>query len=195
MPKATIYLLLASMEEGDGLSQAPSPPGPKVQEPENRIGMDDIEEAKRKAAGMRMRTLGGTGIKVSPYCLGAMMFGAWGNPDHEESIRIIHAALDGGINFIDTADVYSAGESEEIVGKALLGRRDDVVLATKAHSPMGEDANMRGNSRRWIVREVENSLRRLQTDYIDLYLMLRAAPDTDIDETLSALSDLVHSGK
>ena len=133
-----------------------------------------------------MRTLGGTGIKVSPYCLGAMMFGAWGNPDHEESIRIIHAALDGGINFIDTADVYSAGESEEIVGKALLGRRDDVVLATKAHAAMGEDANMRGNSRRWIVREVENSLRRLQTDYIDLYQMHRPDPDTDIDETLSA---------
>ena len=144
---------------------------------------------------MRMRTLGGTGIKVSPYCLGAMMFGAWGNPDHEESIRITHAALDGGINFVDTADVYSAGESEEIVGKALQGRRDDVVLATKAHAPMGEDANMRGNSRRWIVREVENSLRRLQTDCIDLYQMHRPDPDTDIDETLSALSDLVHSGK
>src|SRR5271154_2534299 len=144
---------------------------------------------------MRMRTLGGTGIKVSPYCLGAMMFGAWGNPDHEESIRIIHAALDGGINFVDTADVYSAGESEEIVGQALLGRRDSVVLATKAQSSMGEDPNMRGNSRRWIVREVENSLRRLQTDYIDLYQMHRPDPDTDIDETLSALSDLVRSGK
>jgi aryl-alcohol dehydrogenase (NADP+) len=144
---------------------------------------------------MRMRTLGGTGIKVSPYCLGAMMFGAWGNRDHEDSIRIIHAALDGGINFVDTADVYSAGESEEIVGQALRGRRDDVVLATKAHSPMGEDPNMRGNSRRWIVREVESSLRRLQTDYIDLYQMHRPDPDTDIDETLSALSDLVRSGK
>ena len=144
---------------------------------------------------MRMRTLGGTGIKVSPYCLGAMMFGAWGNPDHEESIRIIHAALDGGINLVDTADVYSAGESEEIVGKALKGRREDVVLATKAHSPMGQDPNMRGNSRRWIVREVENSLRRLQTDYIDLYQMHRPDPDTDIDETLSALSGLVHAGK
>src|SRR6266568_4125237 len=149
----------------------------------------------RKAAGMRMRTLGGTGIKVSPYCLGAMMFGAWGNPDHEDSIRIIHAALDGGINFVDTADVYSAGESEGIVGKALRGRRDDVVLATKAHSAMGKDPNMSGNSRRWIVREVENSLRRLQTDYIDLYQMHRPDPDTDIDETLSALSDLVHAGK
>ena len=144
---------------------------------------------------MRMRTLGGTGIKVSPYCLGAMMFGAWGNPDHEDSIRIIHAALDGGINFVDTADVYSAGESEEIVGKALRGRRDDLVLATKAHSPMGEDPNMRGNSRRWIVREVENSLRRLQTDYIDLYQMHRPDPDTDIDETLSALSDLVTAAR
>jgi aryl-alcohol dehydrogenase-like predicted oxidoreductase len=144
---------------------------------------------------MRMRTLGGTGIKVSSYCLGAMMFGAWGNPDHQDSIRIIHAALDGGVNFIDTADVYSAGESEEIVGQALQGRREDVVLATKAHSPMGEDANMRGNSRRWLVREVENSLRRLRTDHIDLYQMHRPDPDTDIDETLSALSDLVRSGK
>jgi aryl-alcohol dehydrogenase-like predicted oxidoreductase len=144
---------------------------------------------------MRMRTLGGTGIKVSPYCLGAMMFGAWGNPDHEDSIRIIHAALDGGINFVDTADVYSAGESEEIVGKALRDRRDEVVLATKAHGAMGKDPNMSGNSRRWIVREVENSLRRLQTDYIDLYQMHRPDPDTDIDETLSALSDLVHAGK
>jgi aryl-alcohol dehydrogenase-like predicted oxidoreductase len=144
---------------------------------------------------MRMRTLGGTGITVSPYCLGAMMFGAWGNPDHEESIRIIHAALDQGINFVDTADVYSAGESEEIVGRALLGRRDEVVLATKVHASMGEDPNMRGNSRRWIIREVENSLRRLQTDYIDLYQVHRPDPDADIDETLSALSDLVHSGK
>ena len=145
--------------------------------------------------GMRMRTLGGTGIKVSAYCLGAMMFGAWGNPDHEESARILHAALDAGINFIDTADVYSAGESEEILGEALRGRRDSVVLATKANASMGEDVNMRGNSRRWLVREVENSLQRLRTDYIDLYQMHRPDPDTDIDETLSALSDLVHSGK
>src|SRR6201986_4187306 len=152
-------------------------------------------EPRRRRQQMRMRTLGGTGIKVSPYCLGAMMFGAWGNPDHEDSIRIIHAALDGGINFVDTADVYSAGEAEEIVGKALRGGRGDVVLATKAHSPMGPDPNMRGNSRRWIVREVENSLRRLQTEYIDLYQMHRPDPDTDIDETLSALSDLIHAGK
>src|ERR1700749_2675484 len=152
-------------------------------------------EPRRRRQQMRMRTLGGTGIKVSSYCLGAMMFGAWGNRDHADSIRIIHAPLDGGINFVDTADVYSAGESEEIVGQALRDRRDDVVLATKAHSPMGEDVNMRGNSRRWIVREVENSLRRLQTDYIDLYQMHRPDPQTDIDETLSALSDLVGSVK
>ena len=144
---------------------------------------------------MRMRTLGGTGIKVSPYCLGAMMFGAWGNPDHEDSIRIIHAALDGGINFVDTADVYSGGQSEEIVGKALKGRRDEVVLATKAHGPMGEGVNERGNSRLWLAREVENSLRRLGTDHIDLYQMHRPDPDTDVEETLSALSDLVHQGK
>src|ERR1700693_4777713 len=122
---------------------------------------------------MRMRTLGGTGIKVSPYCLGAMMFGAWGNPDHEESIRIIHAALDAGINFLDTADVYSAGESEEIVGQALKGRRDEVVLATKFFAPMGSGPNQRGGSRRWILHEVENSLRRLQTDYLDLYQIHR----------------------
>jgi len=123
---------------------------------------------------MEYRRLGNSGLEVSPICLGAMMFGAWGEPDHDESIRIIHSALDAGINFIDTADVYSAGESEEIVGKALAGdKRDDVVLATKAHMPMGDDPNHRGNSRRWIVREVENSLRRLQTDWIDLYQIHR----------------------
>src|SRR5882724_651715 len=147
------------------------------------------------AGRMRRRTLGGTGMSVSEFALGAMMLGPWGTADHDEGVRIIHAALDAGINFVDTADVYSAGESEEIVGKALEGRRDDVVLATKAHSPMGRDPNMRGNSRRWIVREVEDSLRRLRTDYIDLYQMHRPDPDTDIDETLSALSDLVRSGK
>ncbi|MDQ3416143.1 MAG: aldo/keto reductase [Actinomycetota bacterium] len=144
---------------------------------------------------MRTRWLGRTGIQVTPYCLGAMMFGAWGNPDHDDSVRIIHAALDGGINFIDTADVYAQGESEEIVGKALKGRRDDVVLATKFHGPMGDDPNRRGQSRRWIMRAVEDSLRRLQTDHIDLYQVHRPNPETDIDETLSALTDLVHSGK
>jgi len=144
---------------------------------------------------MKMRTLGSTGIKVSPLCLGAMMFGGMGNPDHDDCIAVIHRALEAGINFIDTADVYSRGESEEIVGKALKGRRDDVVLATKFHGGMGSDPNQQGNSRRWIVREVENSLRRLQTDYIDLYQAHRPDPATDVDETLSALSDLVHAGK
>jgi aryl-alcohol dehydrogenase-like predicted oxidoreductase len=144
---------------------------------------------------MRYRSLGTTGVKVSPLCLGTMMFGRMGNRDHDDSIRIIHRALDAGINFVDTADVYSAGESEEILGKALSGRRQDVVLATKLHGPMGDDPNHRGNSRRWIVREVENSLRRLGTDHIDLYQIHRAEPGTDIDDTLSALSDLVHQGK
>jgi aryl-alcohol dehydrogenase-like predicted oxidoreductase len=145
---------------------------------------------------MEMRVLGRTGVKVSPLCLGAMMFGAWGNPDHDESVRIIRRALDGGINFIDTADVYSAGESEEIVGKALAGiDRDSVVLATKAHASMGEDANMSGNSRRWLLRECDNSLRRLGTDYIDLYQIHRPDPSADVDETLSALTDLIRAGK
>src|SRR5438552_7369128 len=144
---------------------------------------------------MEMRTLGTTGVKVSEWCLGAMMFGAWGNPDHDDCIRIVHAALDAGINFVDTADVYSAGESEVIVGKALAGRRDQIVLATKVHGTMGDDPNMAGNSRRWIVHEVEDSLRRLKTDWIDLYQIHRPEADTDIDETLGALSDLIHAGK
>src|SRR3954447_6358189 len=145
---------------------------------------------------MQLRNLGSTGVKVSPLCLGAMMFGSWGNPDHDESIRIIHAALDGGINFIDTADVYSRGESEEIVGKALAGgRRDHVVLATKVHGKMGDDPNEFGNTRRWIRMEVENSLRRLGTDWIDLYQIHRPEEDTDIDETLGVLTDLVREGK
>jgi aryl-alcohol dehydrogenase-like predicted oxidoreductase len=144
---------------------------------------------------MKYRTLGRTGIKVSPYALGAMMFGAMGNTDHDESVRMVHRALDAGINFVDTADIYSAGESEVIVGKALKGRRDDVVLATKANFPMGDDPNRRGNSRRWLIRAVEDSLRRLQTDYLDLYQIHRPDPGTDIEETLSALTDLIHSGK
>ncbi len=144
---------------------------------------------------MRLRTLGGTGIQVSTYCLGAMMFGEWGNPDHDESIRVIHKALDSGINFVDTADVYSQGESEEIVGKALKGKRDSVVLATKVHGQMGDGPNRQGNSRRWIVREIEDSLRRLQTDYIDLYQIHRPDPKTEVEETLSVLTDLVRQGK
>jgi aryl-alcohol dehydrogenase-like predicted oxidoreductase len=145
---------------------------------------------------MEHRTLGRTGVQVSPLCLGAMMFGAWGNPDQDDAVRIIHRALDAGINFIDTADVYSAGESEQIVGKALAGgRRDDVVLATKVHASMGKDPNARGNSRRWIMTEVDNSLRRLGTEHIDLYQIHRPDPSCDIEETLSALTDLVRSGK
>jgi aryl-alcohol dehydrogenase (NADP+) len=139
--------------------------------------------------------LGRSGVQVSGFCLGAMMFGQWGNPDHADCTRIIHKALDSGINFIDTADVYSAGESEEIVGKALSGRRDDVVLATKFFAPMGEGSNTRGGSRRWILQEVEDSLRRLGTEWIDLYQIHRPDDAVDIDETLGALTDLVHQGK
>jgi aryl-alcohol dehydrogenase-like predicted oxidoreductase len=155
---------------------------------------------------MEYRSLGRTGMHVSPLCLGAMMFGSWGEPDHDTSIKIIHRALDAGINFIDTADVYSQGESEVIVGKALAnGRRDDVILATKVHGQMGVpvdapvgtkgDPNRQGNSRRWIVREVEDSLRRLNTDWIDLYQIHRPDRDTDVEETLAALTDLQRQGK
>jgi aryl-alcohol dehydrogenase-like predicted oxidoreductase len=145
---------------------------------------------------MQNRILGRTGVSVSPLCLGAMMFGPWGNKDEADSVRVIHRALDAGINFIDTADVYSAGESERIVGKALAGRRDDVVLATKFFMPMGgTDPNKRGGSRRWVIREVEDSLQRLDTDYIDLYQVHRPSLDTDVEETLGALTDLVRQGK
>ncbi|MFF2051121.1 aldo/keto reductase [Leifsonia sp. NPDC058194] len=144
---------------------------------------------------MQHRTLGRTGVQVSPLCLGAMMFGPWGNDDRADSIRIIHRALDAGIDFVDTADVYSGGASEEIVGEALQGRRDDVFLATKFFMPMGDDPNRRGGSRRWIMREVEDSLRRLRTDHIDLYQVHRPSVDTDVEETLGALTDLVRQGK
>ncbi|HTW01560.1 MAG TPA: aldo/keto reductase [Streptosporangiaceae bacterium] len=145
---------------------------------------------------MRYRVLGGTGIEVSAFCLGAMMFGAVGNPDHDDCVRIIHAALDRGLNFVDTADTYSDGESEQIVGAALQGRRDGVVLATKVHFPVGEEGpNRGGNSRRWIPTAVDDSLRRLRTDWIDLYQVHRPDPATDIEETLSALTDLVRAGK
>lgn len=151
---------------------------------------------------MEYRSLGSTGMQVSSLCLGAMMFGAWGEPDHAAATKIIHRALDAGVNFIDTADVYSQGESEQIVGKALAGRRDEVILATKFHAPMdvpmghrGGDPNKRGNSRRWILQAVEGSLRRLGTDWIDLYQVHRPDPDTDVEETLSALTDLQRQGK
>jgi aryl-alcohol dehydrogenase-like predicted oxidoreductase len=144
---------------------------------------------------MQHRPLGRTGVSVSKLCLGTMMFGAWGTKDHDESIRIIHRALDGGITFVDTADVYSQGESEVIVGKALKGRRDDVVLASKFFMPFDDDPNHRGGSRRWIMQAVENSLRRLGTDHLDLYQMHRYDPTVDLDETLGALTDLVRAGK
>jgi aryl-alcohol dehydrogenase-like predicted oxidoreductase len=143
---------------------------------------------------MRYRTLGRTGIKVSAYALGALALGTpIGNPDHDDSARIIHKALDAGINFVDTADAY--GESEVALGKVLKGRRGSVVLATKFGRPIGDDPNHQGASRRWIMTAAENSLRRLQTDYIDLYQVHRPDPGTDIEETLSALADLIHSGK
>jgi len=144
---------------------------------------------------MDYRLLGRTGVEVSPLALGTMMFGAWGNPDVDDSIRVIRHALDAGINFVDTADVYSAGESEEIVGKALTGRRDDVVLATKFFMPMGDGPNRGGASRRYIMKAVENSLRRLDTDYIDLYQVHRPSAQMDVEETLGALTDLVREGK
>ncbi|WP_329367197.1 aldo/keto reductase [Streptomyces sp. NBC_00669] len=144
---------------------------------------------------MRMRPLGRTGIEVSAYCLGTMMFGPNGNPDHDACARIVHRALDGGINFVDTADVYGYSEAERIVGRALKGRREDVVLATKFNGPMGEGPNNGGSSRRWITKAVEGSLRRLDTDYIDLYQIHHPDPRTDIEETLSALTDLIRAGK
>jgi aryl-alcohol dehydrogenase-like predicted oxidoreductase len=145
---------------------------------------------------MDYRPLGRTGVSVSQLCLGAMMFGAFGNPDHDDAVQIIHKALDAGINFLDTADGYSAGESELILGKALAGgRRDSVVLAVKFGVPFDADINHRGASRRWITEAVEGSLRRLQTDWIDLYQVGVPDANADIDETLSALSDLVHAGK
>jgi aryl-alcohol dehydrogenase-like predicted oxidoreductase len=144
---------------------------------------------------MNHRPFGRTGVHVSELCLGAMMFGSWGNPDHDDCVRIIHTALDTGVNFIDTADVYGRGESEEIVGRALRGRRDDVVLATKCHLPMADDGHHQGSSRRWIMRACDDSLRRLDTDHIDLYQIHRLDSSADHDETLGALSDLVHAGK
>ena len=144
---------------------------------------------------MEYRALGTTGMRVSPLGLGTMMLGAWGNRDEQDCVRIVSAALDAGVNLVDTADVYAAGESESIVGTALRGRRDDVILATKVHGPMGDDANRRGSSRRWIMRACEESLRRLQTDWIDQYQLHQPAHDTDLDDTLGALSDLVRQGK
>jgi aryl-alcohol dehydrogenase-like predicted oxidoreductase len=144
---------------------------------------------------MDYRNLGATGLKVSPLCLGTMMLGAWGNPNHEEGVRLIHRALDAGINFVDTANVYSEGESETIVGKALAGRREEVVLATKVWGAMGPGPNQWGLSRKAIQEQCEASLRRLSTDVIDLYQIHRPDPTTPIEETLAALTDLVRQGK
>lgn len=144
---------------------------------------------------MSYRTLGKTGVKVSPLTLGAMNFGERANGDHADAIAIIHRALDAGINIIDTADSYSQGESEIIVGKAIQGRRDDVIVATKFHSQWSDGINTRGSSRRWIFAEVENSLRRLGTDWIDLYQQHKPDPEVDIEETVGALDDLVRQGK
>jgi aryl-alcohol dehydrogenase-like predicted oxidoreductase len=144
---------------------------------------------------MDYRNLGRTGLKVSPLCLGTMMFGQWGNPDHSESIRIIHQALDAGINFVDTANTYSAGESEEIVGKALKGKREEVVLATKVWGPMGTGQHQRGLSRKAIEEQADASLKRLGVDVIDLYQIHRPDPSTPVEETLAVLNDLVRKGK
>ncbi len=144
---------------------------------------------------MQYRTLGRTGVEVSTLVLGAMNFGAIGRTTQDEATAIVDAALAAGINLIDTADIYSQGESEEMVGKAIAGRRDDVVLATKAHLPMGEEPNHRGSSRRWLVTELDNSLRRLDVDHVDLYQMHRWDPTTSDEETLSALTDLQRAGK
>ncbi|MGH7288021.1 MAG: aldo/keto reductase [Myxococcota bacterium] len=141
------------------------------------------------------RPYGGSGLRVSRYCLGAMMFGAMGNRDEGECIRIVHAALDAGVNFVDTADAYSSGESERILAKALSGRRDRVVLATKCFFPTGRDVNEGGGSRRWIVRAVEESLRRLETDWIDVYQLHRRDPLTDLEESLEAMHTLREQGK
>ena len=144
---------------------------------------------------MEYRTLGRTGMRVSPLGLGTMLFGAWGNTDRGECATMLAMALDAGINLVDCADVYADGESESILGEALAGRRDDVILATKVYGPMGGDINNRGGSRRWVIRACEDSLRRLRTDWIDLYQLHQPDHSTDIDETLGAMSDLVQAGK
>ncbi|ADD45820.1 aldo/keto reductase [Stackebrandtia nassauensis] len=144
---------------------------------------------------MQYRNLGRTGVQVSSLALGAMNFGAIGRTTQDDAIAIVDAALEGGINLIDTADMYSQGESEKLVGTAIAGRRDDIVLATKASMPMGQERNHQGASRRWLVTELDNSLRRLGVDHVDLYQIHRWDPDTSDEETLSALTDLQRAGK
>ena len=146
---------------------------------------------------MEHRVLGRSGLQVSRFGLGTMVLGAWGNTDRDECRRIINEALDAGVNLVDTADMYAAGENEQIVGEAIASRRDDIVLCTKFHHPVGEhdDPNRRGNSRRWIMAAIDDSLRRLGVDHVDLYQVHRPDPDTAIDETVAALNDLVTAGK
>ncbi|WP_329460189.1 aldo/keto reductase [Streptomyces sp. NBC_01497] len=144
---------------------------------------------------MQYRTLGRTGVHVSSLALGTMNFGRIGRTTQDDATAIVDAALEGGVNLIDTADLYGGGESEEMVGKAIAGRRDDIVLATKAAMPMGDERNHRGGSRRWLVTELDNSLRRLGVDHVDLYQIHRWDPSTSDEETLSALTDLRRAGK
>ncbi|WP_236792691.1 aldo/keto reductase [Amycolatopsis sp. GM8] len=144
---------------------------------------------------MRYRTLGRTGIQVSTLALGAMNFGPIGHTTQDEATAIVDAALEAGINVVDTADMYGDGESEQMVGRAIAGRRDDIVLATKATMPIGDERNHQGSSRRWLVTALENSLRRLGVDHVDLYQMHRWDPNTSDEETLSALTDLQRAGK
>jgi len=144
---------------------------------------------------MQYRTLGRTGVQVSTLSLGAMNFGAIGHTTQENATAIVDAALEAGVNLIDTADFYSQGESEEMVGRAIAGRRDDVVLATKAFLPMGEERNHRGASRRWLISALDSSLRRLGMDHVDLYQVHRWDPTTTDEETLSTLTDLQRAGK
>lgn len=144
---------------------------------------------------MQHRTLGRTGVRVSSLALGAMNFGKLGRTSQDEVTAMVDAALDGGINLINTADMYSQGQSEEMVGKAIAGRRDDIVLATTVGLPMSNEPNHHGSSRRWLVTELENSLRRLGVDHVDLYQIHRWDPSTSDEETLSTLTDLQHAGK
>jgi aryl-alcohol dehydrogenase-like predicted oxidoreductase len=191
-----VFLLAAVLVGSVRGSDERSRPRPPAQGRGYRRSPCRSQTESREVGTMNYRSLGRTGVYVSPFGLGTMMFGKWGNRDHADCLRIVHRALDAGINLIDTADAYSDGESEDIVGAALQGgRRNQVVLATKANMPMGPGPNERGNSRRWLVLEVEASLRRLKTDWIDLYQIHRPAYDTDIDETLGALTDLVRQGK
>lgn len=181
---------VAGMSNQEGQRASASPVSPLI---ETSAGA--MPEPRRTAGVEHYRVIGASGITVSPLCLGAMMLGPYGRVEKDEGVAIIQRAIDAGINFIDTADVYSAGVSEEIVGEAIRHRRDDVVLATKFSMPMSRRPNENGHSRKWVIRAVEDSLRRLGTDYIDLYQAHRPDPSTDLDELLGTLTTLIHQGK